>query len=94
MAPLSPSSRSGSVIIQAEVQEMRGDSSSGDGFAGFIERLKKWCAPIVVVIAFIFGLQKVFDAAKANITLSVLSVVGVSWLLFFWYTPAKWRVLS
>jgi hypothetical protein len=40
MAPLSPSSRSGMVILQSEVQEMRGDSSSGDGFAGFIERQK------------------------------------------------------
>ena len=68
---------------------MRGDSSSGDGFAGFIERLKKWGAPIVVVIAFIFGLQKVFDAAKANIALSVLSVAGVSWLLLFWVYTSK-----
>src|SRR5262247_3957886 len=89
MAPLSPSSRSGLVILQPEVREMRGNSSSGDGFAGFIERLKKWGAPIVGVIVFIFGLPKVFGAAKANIALSVLSVAGVSWLLLFWVYTSK-----
>ena len=68
---------------------MRGDSSSGDGFAGFIESLKKWGVPMVGVIVFIFGLPKVFDAAKGNITWSVLSVVGVSWLLFFWVYTSK-----
>ncbi len=68
---------------------MRGDSSSGDGFAGFIESIKKWGAPIVGVIIFIFGLPKVFDAAKGNITWSVLSVVGVSWLLLFWVYTSK-----
>ncbi len=89
MAPLSPSARPCLVILQAEVHEMRGDSSSGDGFAGFIESIKKWGAPIVGVIIFIFGLPKVFDAAKGNITWSVLSVVGVSWLLLFWVYTSK-----
>src|SRR5262245_24037154 len=45
MLPLSSSSKSGSFILQAEVHEMRGDSSSGNGFADFIEGLKKWGAP-------------------------------------------------
>jgi hypothetical protein len=76
-------------LLQAEVHEMRRDSFSGDGFAGFIEKLKKWGAPIVGVIVFIFGLPKVFDAAKGNITWSVLSVVGVSWLLLFWVYNSK-----
>src|SRR5262245_52405740 len=95
MAPLSPNATPGSVILQAEVHEMRGDSSSGDGFAGFIERIKKWGVPIVGVIVFIFGIPKVFDAAKGNITGSVLSVVGVSWLLFYWvYTSKVERFVS
>jgi hypothetical protein len=41
------------------------------------------------VIVFIFGLPKVFDAAKANIALSVLSVAGVIWLLLFWVYTSK-----
>ena len=74
---------------------MRGDSSPGDGFAGFIESLKKWSAPIVGVIVFIFGLPKVFGAAKDNITWSVLSVVGIIWLFLFWvYTSKAQSLLS
>jgi tetratricopeptide (TPR) repeat protein len=74
---------------------MSDDSSSGDGFAGFIESIKKWGLPIVGVIVFIFGLPKVFDAAKGNITWSVLSVAGVSWLLLFWvYTSKVGRLVS
>ena len=95
MAPLSPSASLGSVILQAEVQEMRGDSSSGNGFVDFIESIKKWGVPIVGVIVFIFGMPKVFDAAKGNITWSVLSVVGVIWLLLFWvYTSKLERLVS
>src|SRR5262249_5216693 len=89
MASLSPSASLGSVILQAEGPEMQRGSSSGDGFTGFIESIKKWGAPIVGVIAFIYGLPKVFDAAKGNITWSVLSVVGVSWLLLFWVYTSK-----
>jgi len=74
---------------------MRGDSSSGDGFSGFIESLKKWGAPIIGVIVFIFGLPEVFDAAKGNIRWSVLTVVGLSWLLFYWvYTSKVERLVS
>jgi len=95
MDPLSPSASPGLVILQAEVHEMRGDSSSGDGFGGFIESLKKWGAPIVGVVVFILGLPKVFDAAKGNITWSVLSVVGLSWILFYWiYTSRVERHIS
>jgi tetratricopeptide (TPR) repeat protein len=92
MLPLSPSASPGLVILQAEVHEMRGDSSSGDGFSGFIESIKKWGAPIVGLIVFIFGMPKVFDAAKGNITWSVLSVVGVSWLLLFWVYTSKTEI--
>src|SRR5262245_66031780 len=95
MLPLSPSASPGLVILQAEVHEMRVDSSSGDGFADFIERLKKWGVPIVGVIVFIFGLPKVFDAAKGGVTWSVLSVIGVSWLLLFLvYTGKVERLVS
>src|SRR5262245_16564891 len=84
MASLSPSASPGLVILQAEVYKMRRDSSAGNGFADFIESTKKWGVPIVGVIVFIFGMPKVFDAAEGNITWSVLSVVGLSWLLLFW----------
>src|SRR5262245_5956294 len=89
MASLSPSASPGLVILQAEVYKMRRDSSAGNGFADFIESTKKWGVPIVGVIVFIFGLPKVFDAAKGNITWSVLSVVGVSWVLFYWVYTSK-----
>jgi hypothetical protein len=85
MLPLSPIAISGFIILQPEVYEMLGKSSSGNGFADFIEGLKKWGTPIIGVIVFIFGLPKVFGAAKW----SALSVVGVIWLFLFWVYTSK-----
>jgi hypothetical protein len=95
MFPLSSSASPGLVILQAEVYKMRRDSSYGNGFADFIESIKKWGAPIMGAIVFIFGMPKVFDAAKGNITCSVISVVGLSWLLLFWvYNSRAERLIS
>jgi len=68
--------------------EMGNDSAPG-GFAGFIEKIKKWGAPFIGVALFVFGLQKGVKEVEENITWTVLAAVSVVWLFLFWVYTSK-----
>jgi tetratricopeptide (TPR) repeat protein len=68
---------------------MSGDSSLEVGFVEFIKRYKEWIVAITGVISAIFGLSKIVETARGNITWSVLSGAGLVWLLFFWVYNRK-----
>jgi len=65
------------------------DSASGDGFAGFIEKIKKWGSPIIGVALFVFGLHKGVEEIQKNITWGVLAAVSVAWLCLYWVYTSK-----
>ena len=66
-----------------------GNDSAPGGFAGFIEKIKKWGAPFIGVALFVFGLQKGVKEVEENITWTVLAAVSVVWLFLFWVYTSK-----
>jgi hypothetical protein len=68
---------------------MPSDSSSGDGFIGFLKRFIEWVGIIATVVAALFAVQKIFDTATSNISWSVLSAVGLGWLFCYWVYRSK-----
>src|SRR5262245_56592236 len=89
MCPLSSSASWDLSNLHAEVYGMENDSTPS-GFAGLIEKIRKWSAPFIGVALFVFGLGKGVKEVQENLVWAIAAAVSVGWLFLFWiYTSKK-----